>query len=116
MLFLAPIPLQMFVGIFNHDDGSVDHCSDGNGNSTQTHDVGIDSLKVHDDKGHQDRYRQGQDGDQRTGQVEQEQCSHYRNNDTLFDQLFGQIVNRPFDQATAIVDGFDLDPLRQTDL
>ena len=61
VLLFALIAFQVFVGVFDHDDGSIHHGSDGNGNAAQGHNVGVNPLVVHHRKGHQDRQRQGSD-------------------------------------------------------
>ena len=39
MRLLAAFKLDVFVGIFDHDDDRVDHGADGNGDATERHDV-----------------------------------------------------------------------------
>ena len=51
--------LDVFVSIFNHDNGSINHGADGDGNATQTHNVGVDPLSFHDDEADQYANRQG---------------------------------------------------------
>ena len=50
--------LQMLVRILNHHHGGIDHGTNGDGNSSQRHDVGIHALVMHDDKCGQDAQRQ----------------------------------------------------------
>ncbi len=38
----AIVMLQMFMQVFNHDDGRVHHGADGNGDAGKRHDVGVD--------------------------------------------------------------------------
>ena len=59
---MAPM-LQVFVGVFNHDHGGIDHGANGNGNTAQRHDVGVNALVAHDDKGGQNAQGQRDDGD-----------------------------------------------------
>ena len=107
---LAPVALQVLVGILDHDDRRIDHRADGDGDAAQAHDVGVDPLEVHDDEGDQDRHRQGQDRHQGTGKVEQEQGGDQGDDDALLDQLLLEGIDRPFDQAGAVVDRLDVHP------
>ena len=45
--------LDVFVRVLDHDDGSVDHRADCDGDAAQGHDVRIDPLETHHDKGRQ---------------------------------------------------------------
>jgi hypothetical protein len=42
-LFPAVV-LDVLVGVFDHDDGTVHHGAHGDGDATQAHDVGVDAL------------------------------------------------------------------------
>ncbi len=48
---------DVFVGVFDHDNGSIHHGADGNGNASQAHDVGVDSLPFHDDEAYKYGHR-----------------------------------------------------------
>ena len=52
---------KMGVGIFDHDNGPVNHGPDRDGDAAQRHDVGIDALPTHNNKSGKDADRQGQD-------------------------------------------------------
>ena len=43
----------MFVHIFDHDNGTIYHGANGKGNTTKGHNVGINALQIHNDKGAQ---------------------------------------------------------------
>ncbi|MNO08694.1 hypothetical protein D3C81_2314810 [compost metagenome] len=45
--------LDLLVGVLDHHHRGVDHGTDGNGDPSQGHYVGVDSLVAHDDEGHQ---------------------------------------------------------------
>ncbi len=46
------IPLfQPFMRVFNHHDGGIHHRPHGNGDPTQGHNIGVQPLEMHDDKG-----------------------------------------------------------------
>jgi len=55
---------QMLMHIFDHHNGAVDHGADGNGDTTQGHDVGVQTLPVHNDEGRQYPNRQADNGHQ----------------------------------------------------
>ena len=79
--------LELLVCILDHHDSRVDHRTDGNGDATERHDVGIDSLVVHDDEGHEHAHGERDDGNQGRAQVEQEQQAHQRDHRELLEQL-----------------------------
>ena len=60
--FLA---LQVLVHIFNQHDRPIDHGANGNCDTTQRHDVGVQALQVHYDKRSEDANRQGDNRHQR---------------------------------------------------
>ncbi|VEC04155.1 Uncharacterised protein [Klebsiella pneumoniae] len=43
--------LQPLMGVLNHHDGGIDHRPHRNGDPTQRHDVGVEPLEMHHDKG-----------------------------------------------------------------
>ncbi|CZZ70918.1 Uncharacterised protein [Enterobacter hormaechei] len=43
--------LKPLMRILNHHNGGIHHRSDGNRNPSQRHNIGVQSLEVHDDKG-----------------------------------------------------------------
>ena len=53
---------NMLMGILDHHHGGIDHRADGNGDTAQRHDIGVNSLIIHDDKSDQDTDRQRDDG------------------------------------------------------
>ena len=59
--------------VFNHHDRTIHHRTDRNGDATQGHDVGIQPLVTHDDKGHQDAERQRNNRHECRSRVQQEQ-------------------------------------------
>ena len=56
------LALQMFVGVFHHNNSRIHHGTHGDGNAAQGHDIRVDALPVHDDKRGQDTQRQNHDG------------------------------------------------------
>ncbi|MNX98826.1 hypothetical protein D3C86_1312470 [compost metagenome] len=57
--------LNLLVGVLDHHHGGIDHGADGDGDSAQGHDVGVDALVAHDDEGNQHPHRQRNDRHQR---------------------------------------------------
>ncbi|CZU30534.1 Uncharacterised protein [Enterobacter cloacae] len=111
------IPLfEPFVRVFNHDDGGIHHRADGNGNASQRHNVGVQSLEMHDDKGNTQAKRQRDNRDQRRSNVPQEQGADDGHHDKLFKQFGTQVVDCPIDELAAIVGGHNLNPFRQAGL
>ena len=98
-----PPLFQPLMGVFNHHDGGVDHRPDGNGNAPQRHDIGVQPLEMHHDERDTQPQRQGNNRHQRRTQMPQEQCTHQRNNDKLFQQLVAQVINGAVNELTAIV-------------
>jgi hypothetical protein len=105
--------LQVFVGILHQNDGRVDHGPDGDGESTQAHDVGAHALQAHDKKCHEQRHGQGDDRHQRRARVEQEDRAHKGDDRHFLQQLQSQVFDGPIDQGGAVVQGDDLDVFRQ---
>ncbi len=79
----------------------------------ERHDVGVDPLQMHHDKGHQNGDGQSDDHHQRRAQVEQEGQTHQYHHSELLHQLAGEVVDSALDKVGSIVDGDDLHPLWQ---
>ncbi len=112
---LLPL-LQMLVGIFDHDDSRIEHCTDRDRDAAERHDVGVDTLVAHDDEGHQHAQRQRNDRDQGRAKVKEKRHAHERNDDEFLDQFLPQVVDRPLDEAGAVVGRHDLHARRQARL
>ena len=112
----VPPALEMLVRVLDHHHGGVDHRADGDRNATERHDVGVDTLVVHDDEGRQDAERQRHDRHQRRAQVEQEHRAHERHDEKFLEQLLRQVVDRALDQRGSIVGRHDLHALREARL
>ncbi|MNP40560.1 hypothetical protein D3C76_1342090 [compost metagenome] len=57
--------LDLLVGVLDHHHGGIDHGTYGDGDPTEGHDVGVESLVTHDDERDEDANRQRDDGDER---------------------------------------------------
>ena len=109
------LPLfQPLMGVFDHHDGGVNHRPYGNGDTAQRHDIGVQPLKMHDDKGDTEPKRQRDNRHQSGADVPQEQRADQRHDDKLLQQLIAEVVDRPVDQLAAIVGRHDFHPFRQT--
>ena len=106
-------PLQMLVGVLHHDDARIHHGADGDGDASQTHDVGVDPQPPHADKGRQHSHRQHQDRHQSAAQMEQKQGTDQRHYAALLQQGALEGGNGPLDERRSIIGGDYLHPLRQ---
>ena len=104
----------MFVHVLDHDDGAIDHRPDRNRNPPEGHNIGVDSLPVHDNKGRQNANRQAENRHQRRANVEQKDDAHQAHHQKLFKQLEPEIIHRPLNQTGAIINRYHLDTFRQT--
>ena len=104
---------QPLMGVFDHHDGGVNHRPYGNGDTAQRHDVGVQPLKMHDDKGDTEPKRQRDNRHQSGADVPQEQRADQCYDDKLLQQLAAEVVDRPVDQLAAIVGRHDFYPFRQ---
>jgi hypothetical protein len=90
--------LHVLVGILDHDDGTVHHGADGDGDAAQAHDVGVDPLTMHDDKADQDTHRQCKNNHQRAAEVKEKNNAHDGHDDAFLDQGAFKIVHCTQDQ------------------
>ena len=107
---------QMFVRVFYHHHRRIDHGTDGNRDAAQRHDVGVDTLVVHDDEGRQYAQRQRDDGHQCGAQVKQKNQADHGHHRKLFQQLEAQIADGPIDQAGTVIDRNNFHPRGQAGL
>ena len=104
------------MGVLNHHDGGIDHRSHRNGDPAQRHDVGVEPLEMHHDKGEAQAERQGDNRYQRRAHVPQEQGADQRHDDKLFQQLVAEVVDGAVDKLAAVVGGDHFHPFRQAAL
>ncbi len=89
------IPLfQPFMRVFNHHDGSIHHRPDGNGDPAQRHNVGVQPLEMHDDKGNTQAKRQRNNRHQRGADVPEKQRADDGHHNELFEEFVAQVINR----------------------
>ncbi|SAD68379.1 Uncharacterised protein [Enterobacter cloacae] len=114
---MLTIPLfQPLMRVFNHHDGGIDHRANGDGDTAQGHNIGVQPLEVHDDKGDAQAKRQRDNRHQRGADVPEEQRADDGHHDKLFEQLAAQVINGPVDKLAAVVGGHNLNALRQAGL
>ena len=99
--------------VLHHHHGGVHHHPDGDGNSPEAHNVGIDSQRVHDQEGHEDPDRQRYDGYEGGTNVQEEDDADGRHDGHLLDELGLQRVDGPPDEIGAVVALKDLHAFRQ---
>src|SRR5262249_58634996 len=106
-------PLQPLVSVLDHDDGSVDHRPDRNGNAAEAHDVGADPDRAHDVKSDQHADRQHDDRDEGAAGVQQKDHADQRDDNALLEERVFQCVDRAIDQARPVVYRQNLDTFRE---
>ena len=108
--------LELLVGILDHDDRSVDHRADGDGDPAQRHDVGVDALQIHHGNRCEHSKRQSHHRDQRRAEVEQERARDERDDEQFLGELLQEVRDGSFDQGGAVIDRDDFDSLREAAL
>src|SRR5262245_40271556 len=101
---------QFLIGVFHFNDGAVDEHTDGDGDSGQRHDVGIQSHPIHGNKGQQDGDGYRDDGNDGRWDMPQEQQDDEADDDHLDNQLMFEGVNGALDQVRTVISGYDFDP------
>ena len=105
--------LQVLMGVFNHDDGGVDHRSDGDRDAAKAHDVGAQTEEIHAQVSDEDAKWQSDNRDQRTAYVQQEDDADQGDDDAFLRQRALESVDRAVDQLRAVVNRIDGDAFRQ---
>mmetsp|Transcript_53123 Transcript_53123/g.124237 ORF Transcript_53123/g.124237 Transcript_53123/m.124237 type:complete len:261 (-) Transcript_53123:111-893(-) len=102
--------------VLDHDDCGIDHGADGDGDTPERHDVGVQPLLLHHQEGRHHAQRQRDDCHQRRAQVPQENHADQGDHRKLFEQLHRQVVDGALNQGAAVIGRDDLDTLRQAGL
>ena len=105
--------LQVLVGVFNHDNGGVDHRTDGDGNAAKAHDVGAQTEEIHAQVSDQNAKWQSDNCNQRTADMQQEDDADQGDDDAFLRQRALESVDRAVDQLGAVVNRIDGDAFRQ---
>lgn len=107
------VAVEVFVRVFDHDDGGVDDDADGDGDSAQGHDVGVDADEVHDQKRDNDGTGDDEDGNEFAAGVEEEENADDADDDDFFNECVAEGGEGTADQFGAVVGGFDEDAGRE---
>ena len=91
----AIIVFKVLVKVFDHDDRRVHHCPDGNGNARKGHDIGVDSLELHNGEGNEYCRWERENRDQRASGVQKKNYANERNDNYFFNKLITQVVDCP---------------------
>ncbi len=103
MALFGDLPFQVFVHVFDHDDGGVDHGSYGDGDAAKTHDIRTDPKDPHGDEGHEDAHGKGEDDHQRATHMEEKHQTHEGHHDGLLDERPFQGVDGAQNQVRAVI-------------
>ena len=98
----------MLVRVLDHDDGCIDHGTDGDSDTAEAHDVRRDAERPHADVGNEYAERQRDDSDERAARVQQEDEAHERDDGAFLEQRDLERRNRAMDEVGAVVDRNDL--------
>ena len=100
--------------VLDHHNRCVDHRADRDRDPPERHDVRGLTHGVHRRERHQERERQREDSDEGAPKVEEKKDTHETDDDRLLDQLLLERLDRLLDERRPVVDGNDLDSLRQS--
>ena len=106
-IFIRISLVQVLENVLAQDDSHIDHRSDGNRDSRQCNDVGIDAECLHGDEDHE--YGQWQQCTDKDGATQVQH--HHQNHDDGDENFFGQCrierAQRFIDDASSVVEGDD---------
>src|SRR5947209_5429101 len=97
--------------VFDHYDGSIDHQTDRNGQSTERHEVRGHAVVIHHHERHQRCEDEGPDHDDAGAQVPKEQEQDHNDQHDAFLEHLADGMKRRVHQVGAIVIRNDLEPL-----
>ena len=106
----------MLHGVLDHDDRRVDHGADGDRDAAEAHDVGRQPERVHAGIRNEHAERQGDDGDERTSDVQQEHHAHERDDEAFLEQRVLQRLDRSQNEVGSVVDRQDFGTVGQAGL
>ena len=107
------IVFNVFVRVFDHDDCGIDHCAHGNRNAPETHDVGVNVLKVHDDKGKAKAQRERNDCYKRRTHMPEKKRAHESDREKLLNEFPGEVVDCAVNERASVVGRDDFHAFRQ---
>ncbi len=95
----AAVLFKMLVCVLHQNHRRIHHDSDGNGDASQTHNVGVDAQKIHDEKRHQNAHRQGEDGHKGRSEVEEENNTDHGHHAHFLNELCFERVDASLDKS-----------------
>ena|SRR6516162_8714838 len=105
-----PEMLECLLGVLHHDDGSIDHRTDCDGNPAKGHDVRGQPQPIKRNERNYNRNRKGDNRDESRTHVPQEEDTKKGPNNAFLDQLFPQCVDGAVNQGAAVVSRNDANP------
>ena len=99
--------LRLSNHVFCHHNARVYQHADGDGDSSQRHDVRRDARALHEQKSAQHRKGQGNGNHQDAAEVPQKKHVRERDQDQLFNQCAAQCVYRVIDENAAVIERND---------
>ena len=100
-------------GVFDDHHRAIHHQADGDGQTTERHQVGRNAQLVHGHEGEQRREHQRADHDQRRAHVTKEEEEHDDDQQNAFEQHLGHRPQRGIDQFRTVVIRLDLQAIGQ---
>jgi hypothetical protein len=100
--------LRLANHVFGHHNARVDEHADGDGDSSQRHDVRRDARALHEQERAQHRERQRNGDDKNAAEVPEEEHVRQRDQNDLFNQRVAQRVDGMIDEDAAVVERNDL--------
>lgn len=97
------------VDVFRHDDSHVAHVADGDGETGQGHDIGIDAKCIHQDETERDRERQRNEHGNGAPQMKQEDENDRAGHEGFLGKGLFERGNGLLDDIGAVVEGNDFD-------
>ncbi len=75
----------MLMHVLDHYNRRIHHCADGDRDSPQRHDIGVDALQLHDDERHENADREAQYDDRGGTQMKEKRSADQCDNQELLD-------------------------------
>ncbi len=90
----VPVDVQMTLNVFQFHDGVVHQPADAQRQPAHREDIQRLVAEIEDDKGHENRQRNGDGDDQRAGQVPQKQQNDRRREQRAMEGLLDEVFDR----------------------
>src|SRR5581483_3316919 len=99
--------IELLVGVFDHDDGGVDHGADGDGDAAERHDVRGQPQPVHGHESQHDGDGEGDDGHEGRAHMPKKNQADKGDDQTFLEQFFPQGRDGIADELAPVVGGND---------